>query len=104
MKKHEIGAYMTPHVITIGGEQDLKQAKEVMHNQGFRHLPVLKGGQLIGVISDRDIKLAFAIDGEKAAGSKVFDACSGDVYSAQSTESIKNVACGKSGIKKGGKG
>lgn len=52
-----IARYMstTPH--TIGREQTLSTAHKLMREHRVRHLPVLEGGKLVGVISDRDLAL-----------------------------------------------
>ena len=42
-----------PH--TIGREQSLAAAKQLMHKSHVRHLPVLHGGKLVGVLSERDL-------------------------------------------------
>jgi acetoin utilization protein AcuB len=46
---------MTPH--SIGSEQTLVTASAMMNKHEIRHLPVLHGGQLLGMLTDRDIKL-----------------------------------------------
>jgi len=48
--------YMTPGPITIGHDQKITKAEEVMRENRIRHLPVLKGGKFTGVLTDRDIK------------------------------------------------
>lgn len=48
--------YMTSAPITIGSEVSLAKAEKMMAEHRIRHLPVLSGGRLVGVISDRDIK------------------------------------------------
>ena len=45
----------TPH--TIGIAQTLAVAHKMMREHQIRHLPVLDGGRLMGVVSDRDLKL-----------------------------------------------
>lgn len=47
-----------PH--TIGPDIPLKTAQAMMSKYRFRHLPVQRAGKLVGVISDRDLKLALA--------------------------------------------
>lgn len=48
--------YMTTSPITIGHDQKIVKAEEVMHANRIRHLPVLKGGKFTGILTDRDIK------------------------------------------------
>jgi acetoin utilization protein AcuB len=52
-----IARYMstTPH--TIGQDQTLAVAHKLMREHRVRHLPVLGGGRLVGMISDRDLSL-----------------------------------------------
>ncbi|MCP4448442.1 MAG: CBS domain-containing protein [Myxococcales bacterium] len=45
----------SPH--TIGQEQTLTRAHELMRQYSVRHLPVLHGGQLVGTVSLRDLDL-----------------------------------------------
>lgn len=47
--------YMTPSVHTISMESTLPQARTLMEEHGIRHLPVLDGSKLVGLISDRDL-------------------------------------------------
>lgn len=47
---------MTAIPKSIGYDQTLAQAQDFMQKLKLRHLPVLKGGQLVGLLSDRDIK------------------------------------------------
>jgi acetoin utilization protein AcuB len=49
--------YMTPSPYSIGQEQQLSQAHKLMRAHAIRHLPVLHGGKLVGVLSDRDLHL-----------------------------------------------
>ncbi|HEX9696102.1 MAG TPA: CBS domain-containing protein [Actinomycetota bacterium] len=47
--------YMTPSPATIGPEADIEHAAAVMVALRVRHLPVVEGGRLIGMISLRDV-------------------------------------------------
>jgi len=51
----EISAYMSPLTVSIGVDQCLKTASTKMQEHKIRHLPVLEGGRLMGVISERDV-------------------------------------------------
>lgn len=47
--------HLTDNLISASPEWSLEQAAETMCNQGFRHLIVVDGGELRGVLSMRDI-------------------------------------------------
>ncbi len=50
---------MTQKVITISKDADILEAKELMDQNQIHHLPVVeKGGLLIGIITDRDVRSA----------------------------------------------
>jgi acetoin utilization protein AcuB len=50
-----------PH--TVGKRIPLKKALELMREHRIRHLPVLEEAELVGIITDRDIKLAASFQG-----------------------------------------
>jgi len=47
---------MTEKVITISPDSSVTDAIRLMKEKKIRHLPVVEGGILVGIISDRDIK------------------------------------------------
>ena len=51
---------MQRRVITITPETTLPEALELSRRRGVRHLPVLKAGRLVGIVSDRDLKRGMA--------------------------------------------
>lgn len=52
-----IKKYMTTDVQTIGDDQPMSVAHRLMREQHIRHLPVLHQGKLVGVVTDRDLRL-----------------------------------------------
>jgi CBS domain-containing protein len=44
---------MTPDPRTVDPDQPLGYALFIMHEQGFRHLPVVEDGKIIGIVSSR---------------------------------------------------
>src|SRR5688572_12118623 len=48
--------YMTPTPHSIGHDQTLATAQKLMKEHHIRHLPVLSGGKLRGLVSDREVK------------------------------------------------
>jgi acetoin utilization protein AcuB len=47
---------MSKNPVTIGPRETLADAKREMDGGGFRRLPVLERGELIGIITDRDVR------------------------------------------------
>jgi CBS domain-containing protein len=52
---HPIAHWMTREPKTIGPDASTQEALERMLEGGFRHLPVLEKGSVIGVVSMRDL-------------------------------------------------
>jgi acetoin utilization protein AcuB len=67
---------MTPSPHTIGIEQPLSVAAEPMRAHQIRHLPVLHGGKLVGILSERDVQLVSGVPSVDPAAIKVEDAMS----------------------------
>ncbi len=72
--------YMTYVPKSIGVDQPLSQAREFMRKLHIRHLPVLKGGELVGIITDRDVNLVLGFNGVDASTLKVEEAYTPDPY------------------------
>jgi CBS domain-containing protein len=49
------GAAMTREVICVEADDTLTDAYQIMTEREIRHLPVVEGRKLIGILSDRDI-------------------------------------------------
>lgn len=50
-----VGDWMTPDPTTAPADQDTSEAVEEMLASGFRHLPVTDGGDIVGIVSLRDL-------------------------------------------------
>jgi acetoin utilization protein AcuB len=51
-----VSDWMTKKVFSVEPEAYLSDALSLMKEKGIKHVPVVKGGKLKGIISDRDIK------------------------------------------------
>ena len=77
----KIEKYMTPMPHTIGRDISIKKALDMMREYRIRHLPVQDGGRLVGVLSDRDIKLAISFN--LTDDTKVEDVMTPDPYTVK---------------------
>ena len=76
-----IQKYMTTSPHSIGVDQPLTQAHQFMHKHEIRHLPVLSGGKLVGMLTDRDLHLIEALKDVDPHSVTVEDAMTTSVYS-----------------------
>ena len=53
-----VAQWMTRDPVTVGPDASVAQALEVMLTKHFRHLPVLEGESVVGVVSIRDLSRA----------------------------------------------
>ncbi len=51
-----VGQIMNPKPITISPDRRVGQALKLMQQHQIRHLPVVKGGQMVGWISARTLR------------------------------------------------
>lgn len=47
---------MTERVVSVGPTSTIAEAIEVLSELDVRHLPVLEDGELVGILSDRDLR------------------------------------------------
>jgi len=52
---HQVTSWMTGDPVTIGPEVTVEDALKIMLSRGFRHLPVVEGGEVVGIVSMRDL-------------------------------------------------
>jgi acetoin utilization protein AcuB len=58
----QVIAFMTPFPHSIDVEAPIADARARMRDGNFRHLPVTSGGEIVGILTDRDIKLVLGPD------------------------------------------
>lgn len=72
--------FMTRSVHTIGTKSPLTEAHRMMNDHGIRHLPVLEGGRLVGMLSQRDLHLIETLKDVDPKEVTVEEAMSQDAY------------------------
>ena len=79
----------SPH--TIGKAQTLDKASHVMREQGIRHLPVLDGGELLGILSNRDVYLIETLQDVDPERVTVEEAMSAEPYAVAPDAPLRDV-------------
>ena len=82
--------YTSPLDLTATEDMKVSEVYQRMQANGFRHVPVLNGKKLVGILSDRDISLVLKIDNLSEINVK--DIMVADPYCAYASSSIVDVA------------
>lgn len=91
MKSPTVEQFMTKSPHTIGQEQSLAVAHQLMNKHAIRHLPVLHGGKLVGMVSQRDLLFVETlkdVDPEKVT---VSEAMTPDAFTVTPTTSVRSI-------------
>ena len=51
-----VASVMTRDPITVGPEMHIRECAELIRERGFRHLPVVRDGKPVGILSTRDFQ------------------------------------------------
>lgn len=87
-----VGALMTEQPVTIGRKETPATAHHMMNDGRLRHLPVLDHGELVGIVTQRDLYLVESIRGVNVDDDIVEDAMTTDVYAVAPDAPIAKVA------------
>ncbi len=87
-----VAALMTPAPHCIGADQTLALAAERMSELRVHHLPVLAGGELMGVVSDRDVALVRAVAPDQMGQLRVEEAMTAVPYCVAPGTPVAEVA------------
>lgn len=91
-RRWTIGEVMSAHPHTIGAEQTLARARQEMVRHGVRQLPVLHGGALVGVVTERDVELLEGLEGLRTEVVRVEEVMMPEVYVVHPSTPLVEVA------------
>lgn len=86
-----IQKYMTTSPYTVGAEQTLAHAHSLLREHKVRHLPVLSGGELVGMLTERDLALVESLKDVDPAKVLVEDAMSTSIFRVSPDAAIDQV-------------
>jgi acetoin utilization protein AcuB len=79
-KTAPISDFMTAMPHTVGSEQTITFAQQMMQKYDIRHLPVLHGGELYGIVSDRDLGMVAGLNEVNPDDTTVEEAMTQEAY------------------------
>jgi len=91
-KKPTVADYMTRSPHSIGFDQTLARAHALMREERIRHLPVLVGGRLVGMLSERDLAFIEGLRDVDSQKLRVEEAMTPMPYVVEPTTPLAKVA------------
>jgi len=96
-----VRSFMTRAPYTIEPWQKLARAHEIMRARRIRHLPVLDGGKLVGIVSQRDLALIESLPDVTPAEVPVEDAMVEEVFVVPPDAPLARVAASMASHRRG---
>lgn len=87
-----IGDFATAAPYTTHSKRSLADALALMHEHQIRHLPVLEGGRLVGIVSERDLLLIETIRLVDPAKVPIEEAMTADPYIVERSTPVLTAA------------
>ena len=104
-----VADYMTPGPYVVAPEDSLPSTHALMREHDIRHLPVVRGRELVGILSDRDLNLAQSLAPVHPERTTVEDAMTPNPYVVAPHAPLNQVArfmaerkIGSAGVMDGG--
>jgi acetoin utilization protein AcuB len=87
-----VSDYMTAAPYCVAPSDPLARAHRIMHEHEIRHLPVLRGPDLVGILSDRDLNLVETLAHVRPEAITVEDAMTPNPYAVAPDLPLSKVA------------
>jgi acetoin utilization protein AcuB len=86
-----IQKYMTTSPHTVGEDQPMSVAHRLMREHRIRHLPVLRGSKIVGIVSDRDLNMVETLKDVDPQTVRVGEAMTQDPYQVSPDAALDEV-------------
>ncbi len=84
--------FTTPNPVTAREDSGIAELTELMREHGIRHLPIVRGDMVVGVVSERDLKVLAALEPERQSLIRAADLMSPDPVSVRLSDRLDDVA------------
>ena len=84
--------FTTPDPIVASENETIDTLSKIMHEHGIRHLPVVSHGKVVGIVSDRDLRLVAVLDLQEKKQILARDIMSKDPITVDSRTPLSEVA------------
>lgn len=87
-----VEAFTTPNPITARADCSVDDLKLLMEYHEVRHLPIVEDDKVVGIVSDRDLKMVSALNLSEKNLVKASDLMTTDLVTFNSDASLEQVA------------
>jgi acetoin utilization protein AcuB len=84
--------FTTPDPITAPESATIEQLTKLMKDNEIRHLPILRGEEVIGIVSERDLKVVSGLNFEEKSLVRASDIMAENPFTVSSEASLDQVA------------
>lgn len=93
--------FTTPDPVTANEEMTIDELRDLMEKHGIRHLPVVRGDSVVGVLSERDVRLVAGLPATDQLQVRAADIMTTDPLTVVASASLDEVAYAMSDQKVG---
>jgi acetoin utilization protein AcuB len=84
--------FTTPDPITATEETTIDDLRQLMHKHGIRHLPILRDNVVVGIVSDRDVRLVSGLSAVEKSQVYAADIMAADPLTVSASTPLDEVA------------
>lgn len=84
--------YTTPNPVTAAEETSVDTLAELMKENGIRHIPIVRGTEVVGIISERDLKVVAGLNFKEKSLVRAADIMARDPVTVEAEASLDEVA------------
>lgn len=87
-----IEEYTTPNPITAQENTPVEELAGLIKTHGIRHIPITRGDQIVGIVTDRDLRVIRGLNSHEKLGLTAADVMIPDPVTVSSESTIEEVA------------
>jgi acetoin utilization protein AcuB len=84
--------FTTPNPVTAKESSTVDEMARLMKENGIRHLPIMRGPNVVGVVSERDLRLVMGLDFTEKNMVRASDIMATDPVTVSSEDTLDRVA------------
>lgn len=93
--------FTTPNPVTADEAEGVEEMRSLMRQHDIRHLPIMRGSEIVGIVSQRDLAVLAGLDLDKQHQVRASDIMSPDPVTVRASDALDDVAYRMSELKIG---